>query len=73
VHRCIGSHLAREMFAAMMNAFLDRIPDYEVNGKVEPYETLGNVNGLRKLPIRFAPRRARGLRIPELEHSEQGA
>jgi cytochrome P450 len=73
VHRCIGSHLAREMFAAMMNAFLDRIPDYEVNGKVEPYETLGNVNGLRKLPIRFAPGRARGLRIPELESSEQGA
>jgi cytochrome P450 len=73
VHRCIGSHLAREMFAAMVDAFLDRIPRYEVAGKVEPYETLGNVNGLRRLPIRFVPGPARGLRIPELEISEEEA
>lgn len=71
VHRCIGSHLAREMFVAMIDAFLDRIPSYEIDGDVKPYETLGNVNGLRKLPIRFAPGRARNLRIPELETSDQ--
>ena len=70
VHRCIGSHLVREMFVAMIDAFLDCIPSYQIDGEVEPYETLGSVDGLRKLSIRFAPGRACGLRIPELEAGE---
>jgi cytochrome P450 len=66
VHRCIGSHLAREMFVAMLNAFLDRIPSYEIDGAVEPYQSLGNVNGVGKLPIRFPAAAARGLTIAGL-------
>jgi len=54
----------------MIGAFLDRIPSYQIHREVEPYVTLGSVNGLRKLAIRFAPGRARGLRIPELETGE---
>jgi cytochrome P450 len=70
VHRCVGSHLARALFAAMMEALLTRIPDYVVDGAVQRYESIGHVNGVRKLPIRFAPGQRTGLSIPELDSDD---
>jgi cytochrome P450 len=67
VHRCIGSHLARTMFTAMIDALLTRIPDFEVVGEIERYETVGSVNGVRRLNIVFEPRPALSLTMPELE------
>src|SRR5262249_18394931 len=31
VHRCVGSHLARQMFQEMITQILQRIPDYEID------------------------------------------
>jgi cytochrome P450 len=60
-HRCIGSHLARLMSEVMVNAVLDRIPDYrvELDGV---YQYLGNpsMTGLGKLPVTFTPGIKRG-------------
>ncbi len=64
-HRCIGSHLARLMSQVMVNAVLDRIPDYQVElGGV--YEYLGNpsMTGLAKLPVTFTPGESRGTSRP---------
>jgi cytochrome P450 len=64
-HRCIGSHLARVMFEVMVQAVLDRVPDYRVDvGGV--YEYLGNpsLTGLGRLPVTFTPGVARKISRP---------
>ena len=64
-HRCIGSHLAREMFEVMVRGLLERIPDYEVgSGPVDQY--LGNpaMTGLVHLPAAFTPGESRGTERP---------
>lgn len=60
-HRCIGSHLARLMSEVMINAVLDRIPDYEVD-QSGVHQYLGNpsMTGLGKLPVTFTPAAKRG-------------
>ena len=65
-HRCIGSHLARDMFALMLKAVLDRIPDYQVD-VAGVYEYLGNpsMTGLGKLPVTFTPGISRGTSRPD--------
>lgn len=55
-HRCIGSHLARVMFEVMLNAVLDRIPDYQVDlDGVDEYLGNPSMTGLGKLPVTFTP------------------
>lgn len=64
-HRCIGSHLAREMFAVMVRGILERIPDYDVgSGPVDQY--LGNpaMTGLVHLPATFTPGNSLGTERP---------
>jgi cytochrome P450 len=55
IHRCLGSHLARMMFQEMMAEILQRIPDFEPNGKPVRFADAGEVYALRRLPIRFTP------------------
>lgn len=56
MHRCVGSFLARMMFETMMNALLDRIPDYEVLiDEAERYPSISPINGWIKVPISFRP------------------
>ncbi|WP_280385491.1 cytochrome P450 [Nocardia wallacei] len=56
VHRCIGSNVARTVFKSMLTAVLDRMPDYRCDpeGTVH-YETIGVIQGMRKLPATFTP------------------
>jgi cytochrome P450 len=66
IHRCIGSNLGRTVFKSMLNAVLDRIPDYRCDpeGTVH-YETIGVIQGMRHLPATFTPGRALGPGLDE--------
>lgn len=55
IHRCLGSHLARMLFQEMMAEILQRIPDFEPNGKPVRFADAGEVYALRRLPIKFTP------------------
>lgn len=67
IHRCIGSNVARNLFKRMLTQVLDRIPDYVcVPGEAVHYQTVGVINGMRKLPATFTP----GTRLgPSLEET----
>jgi cytochrome P450 len=55
-HRCIGSHLAKAMFEAIVRGALDRLPDYKIDvDQIEQY--LGNpaMTGIVKMPATFKP------------------
>lgn len=55
-HRCIGSNVARTVFKSMLSAVLERMPDYRcVPGGAVHYETIGVIQGMRKLPATFTP------------------
>lgn len=62
VHRCIGSNVARTVFKSMLTAVLDRMPDYRCapDGTVH-YDTIGVIQGMRKLPATFTPGKRQGL------------
>ena len=66
VHRCIGSNVARTVFKSMLTAVLDRMPDYRCDpeGTVH-YETIGVIQGMRKLPATFTPGRKVGAGLDE--------
>ena len=56
VHRCAGSHLARAMFAEMLDQVLRRIPDYEVDSQaLVAYPSRGNQTGWDSVPATFTP------------------
>ncbi|MGH9091630.1 MAG: cytochrome P450 [Acidimicrobiales bacterium] len=57
-HRCVGAHLAKAMFRAMMRQVLDRLPDYRVlEDQVVAYADRGNQTGLDSAPAVFTPGR----------------
>lgn len=59
-HRCVGAHLAKAMFRAMMRQVLDRMPDYRVLAdEVVTYADRGNQTGLDSAPAEFTPGRRR--------------
>jgi cytochrome P450 len=67
IHRCIGSNVARAVFKSMITQVLDRMPDFacDPEGTVH-YETIGVIQGMRKLPATFTP----GPRLgPSLEET----
>lgn len=66
VHRCIGSNVARTVFKSMLSAVADRMPDYrcDPDGAVH-YETIGVIQGMRKLPATFTPGRKAGAGLDE--------
>jgi len=66
VHRCIGSNVARTVFKSMVTAVLDRMPDYacDPEGTVH-YDTIGVIQGMRKLPATFTPGERRGPGLDE--------
>jgi cytochrome P450 len=66
VHRCIGSNVARTVFKSMLTAVLDRMPDYQCDpeGTVH-YETIGVIQGMRRLPATFTPGRRIGAGLDE--------
>jgi cytochrome P450 len=48
-HRCLGSHLARQEMAVVLEEWHKRIPDYEVSG--QPIEHGGQVFGVDSLNL----------------------
>jgi cytochrome P450 len=56
IHRCIGSNMARMVFKRMLLAVLDRMPDFRTDpaGAVH-YDTIGVIQGMKKLPATFTP------------------
>jgi cytochrome P450 len=64
MHRCVGSFLARLMFEEMINAVLDRIPDYRIDDEnCLAYPSIAIVNGWISIPARFTPGPRVGARI----------
>ncbi|ETB36336.1 cytochrome P450 [Mycobacterium avium subsp. hominissuis 10-5606] len=55
IHRCLGSHFARMMFQVMLTRILQRLPDFELAGEYERFPDAGEVNAVRRLPIKFTP------------------
>jgi cytochrome P450 len=66
IHRCIGSNVARATFKTMLKAVLDRIPDFvcDPSGAVH-YDTIGIINGMKKLPATFTPGARTGAGLDE--------
>ncbi|HEY7053431.1 MAG TPA: cytochrome P450 [Mycobacterium sp.] len=66
VHRCVGSNVARTVFKSMLTAVLDRMPDYQCDpeGAVH-YETIGIIQGMRKLPATFTAAERLGAGLDE--------
>jgi cytochrome P450 len=56
IHRCIGSNVARMTFKRMVTHVLQRMPDFVCDpaGAVH-YDTIGVINGMKKLPATFTP------------------
>jgi cytochrome P450 len=66
IHRCIGSNVARATFKIMLTAVLDRMPDYacDPHGAVH-YDSVGIINGMRRLPATFTPGKRLGPGLDE--------
>jgi cytochrome P450 len=66
-HRCIGSNLARAMFANMLRAFLKRVPDFRITN-VTARDNRSIDNAFEAIDIEFTP----GSRVlPQAEPSPQ--
>ncbi|XVQ15906.1 hypothetical protein ACQP1W_26345 [Spirillospora sp. CA-255316] len=72
IHRCIGSNVARTVFKRMITQALDRMPDYVCDpaGAVH-YETIGVIQGMRKLPATFTPGKRLGRGLEETRDTLQ--
>jgi cytochrome P450 len=56
IHRCLGRHFARHEIDVVLGEVLRRLPDYQVDAsRVARYESIGNVNGLIRVPATFTP------------------
>lgn len=56
IHRCIGSNVARTVFKRMVIAVFDRMPDFKCDpAGAMHYDTIGVIQGMRKLPATFTP------------------
>ncbi|MBH0776562.1 cytochrome P450 [Nocardia bovistercoris] len=66
IHRCIGSNVARTVFKSMVTAVMDRMPDFRCDpeGSVH-YDTIGVIQGMRKLPATFTPGKRLGPGLDE--------
>ncbi|SDG34777.1 cytochrome P450 [Pseudonocardia oroxyli] len=62
LHRCIGEHLAKELWTSMMVEVLTRIPDFAVvPGEAVPIVERGLNNGFVSMPVTFTPGAPRHL------------
>jgi cytochrome P450 len=66
IHRCIGSNVARATFKSMLTAVLDRMPDFVTDSSAAVhYDTVGIINGMKKLPATFTPGKRLGPGLEE--------
>jgi cytochrome P450 len=65
IHRCLGSHLARAIYAVTIPTVLRRMPDYRLDRTViEPYADRGMVNGYVRMRGTFTPGPRVGATLP---------
>jgi cytochrome P450 len=55
IHRCLGSHIARLEMQVLLEELLRRLPDFELQEGAEVEWSKGQVQGVVRVPIRFAP------------------
>jgi cytochrome P450 len=58
-HFCLGANLARLEIRVMFEEILRRLPDIELAGRPERLRSYF-INGIKRMPIRFAPRAPQG-------------
>lgn len=64
-HRCIGMHVARALFRAMMTEILTRIPDYAVDREATQfYQGNPELYGVVRMPVTFSPATKVGVARP---------
>jgi cytochrome P450 len=61
VHRCLGAHLARVEFQAVIGEVLARLPDIAISDEAEIGRRSGHMSGIHRLPVVFTPPRLRHL------------
>ena len=71
-HRCIGSHLARAEYLAVMERVLTRLPDFRLTEGARQYESIGTVNGWRELPATFTPGAVLGVPLRQSYDDQAG-
>jgi cytochrome P450 len=66
VHRCLGSHFARNEMITMLREVLTRLPDFRLGEGATRYPSIGIVNGWIEMPATFTPgaRKFPGERLP---------
>ncbi|WP_375501495.1 cytochrome P450 [uncultured Jatrophihabitans sp.] len=65
VHRCLGAHVARQMFRVMVAEILDRVPDYVVDdAKVVEYGGNPYLMGVWSMPVTFTAAPQLGVKRP---------
>lgn len=55
IHHCLGAYLAKVEGIAMIERFLARIPEFELDPKRSPRWVPGQVGGMHEVPIVFQP------------------
>ncbi len=56
-HFCLGANLARLEIQIMFEELLRRLPDMELDGRVERLRS-NFINGIKRMPVRFTPERS---------------
>jgi cholest-4-en-3-one 26-monooxygenase len=56
-HFCLGANLARLEIQIMFDELLRRLPDMELDGRVERLRS-NFINGIKRMPVRFTPARS---------------
>ena len=55
VHRCLGAHLIALEAKIVLEEFLERVPEYEVNEEIGPSWAPGFIAGMAAVPVKFKP------------------
>ncbi|MCB2049821.1 MAG: cytochrome P450 [Novosphingobium sp.] len=55
IHHCLGAYLAKAEAIAMIERFLARIPEFQLNPNQKPHWVAGQVGGFHSVPIERVP------------------
>jgi cytochrome P450 len=66
VHRCLGAHVLRVESKIVLEEFLTRIPEFELDRRKQPRWTSGQLGGMGSVPIVFEPGERLGTEPPNV-------
>jgi len=64
IHRCLGAHILRVESQVVIEEFLKRIPDFELDHEKKAVWVSAQVSGMRRVPIVFEPGKRIGTNLP---------